>query len=66
MCVLGGGGGVSNFFQSKLQLSEIPGMSKICYLGWGGGGGGGRGRQTLFQGGGVQLLFIFIFHHVPT
>ena len=51
MCV--GRGGSSDFFQSKLKLSEIPGGYNICYPG---GGGGGRGRQTFFKGDGVQLL----------
>ena len=50
MCVCGGGGS-SNFFQSKLQLSKIPGGPTYVI-----GGGGGGGRQTFFQGGGVQLL----------
>ena len=44
-CVWGGGGS-SNFFQSKLKLSEIQGVQHML---WG-------GRQTFFQGGGVQLL----------
>ena len=46
MCVWGGS---SDFFQSKLQLSEIPGGPTYVIQGVG-------GRQTFFQGGGVQLL----------
>ena len=45
-----GGGGSSNFFQSKLKLSEIQGGPTYVM------GGGGGGCQTFFQGGGVQLL----------
>ena len=49
MCGVGGGGGSSNFFQSKLKLFEIPGGPTyvITGVGWGG--------QT-FPRGGVQLL----------
>ena len=46
MCMRGWWGGSSNFFQSKLKLSEIPGGPTYVI------GGGG----TFFQGGGVQLL----------
>ena len=35
-----GGGGSSDFFQSKLQLSEIPGGPTNVIRGGGGGGGG--------------------------
>ena len=53
VCVCRGGGGESSdFFQSKLQLSEILGGSNICYP----GRGGGEGASNFFPRVGVQLL----------
>ena len=55
MCVWGEGGGggeggSSNFFQSKLKLSEIPWIPTY-FIGGGGGGGLGVGASNFFPRG---------------
>ena len=54
MCVCVLGGGSSDFFQSKLQLSEIPGGPTHMLSGGGGVGGGGEGGGG--RGGGLKLF----------